>query len=159
MSINLAQLGKAIRQIRELRGYSQEELGAKANLRGNTVALIERGERGVSLDSLNDLASGLNVPAACLTMLGTAEMKGDSESVGLVKSMQELILSTIVAQVQLAAVEDAKRSSEKKAKAISSILKPSAAVRKVATPSKAKAEKAKKKPTVKAKAKRKIQHA
>jgi transcriptional regulator with XRE-family HTH domain len=108
MSINKNQLGRAIRDVRKLRGYSQAALGQKAGLQGNTVALIERGQRGVSIDALNDLANALNLPAACLTMLGTSELKGDSGNTGLVKSIQQLILSTLSAQRQLEVKEDRK---------------------------------------------------
>lgn len=101
MSINKNQLGRAIRDVRKLRGYSQAALGQKAGLQGNTIALIERGQRGVSIDALNDLAKALDLPAACLTMLGTSQLKGDSQNIGLVKSIQQLILSTLAAQKQL----------------------------------------------------------
>lgn len=109
MSISKTQLGHAVRQIREMRGFSQSLLAKKAGLQPNTVALIERGERGVSLDAVNKLAGALAVPAGCLTMLGTSKMKGDSERTALVKNMQDLILATLVAQTQLEAKEDAAR--------------------------------------------------
>jgi transcriptional regulator with XRE-family HTH domain len=117
MSISKSQLGHAVRQIRELRGYSQAELGHKSRLQPNTIALIERGERGVSLDAINKLASALAVPAGCLTMLGTTKMRGDSEGMAIVKSMQELILATLFAQTQLEAKEKAAESTQAKAKA------------------------------------------
>jgi transcriptional regulator with XRE-family HTH domain len=110
MNINLTQLGKAIREIRLLREYTQAELGEKSGLKGNTIALIERGQRGVSLEALNALAEALAVPAACLTMLGTSSLKGDSPEIGLVKSMQELILTTILAQSRLEAKEKAEQA-------------------------------------------------
>jgi transcriptional regulator with XRE-family HTH domain len=119
MSINKTQLGHAIRQVREMRGYSQALLADKSGLQGNTVALIERGQRGVSLDALNKLANALAIPAGCLTMLGTAKVKGDSESAELVKTMQDLILSTIFAQTQLEAKEKAAESNQANVEAIS----------------------------------------
>src|SRR5215211_7275026 len=118
MSINKAQLGQAIRQVRELRGYSQAALGRKSGLQGNTVALIERGKRGVSLDALNELAKVLDIPAACLTMLGTSGLKGDAESAELIKNMQELILATFVAQSRLQAREEAERASQARVEAV-----------------------------------------
>src|SRR5947207_13381462 len=107
MSISKTQLGHAVRQIREMRGYSQSLLAQKAGLQPNTVALIERGERGVSLDAVNKLATALAIPAGCLTMLGTTKIKGDSENTALVKNMQELILATLSAQTNLEAKERA----------------------------------------------------
>ena len=105
MSISKTQLGHAVRQIREMRGFSQSLLAQKAGLQPNTVALIERGERGVSLDAVNKLAAALVIPAGCLTMLGTTKIKGDTESTALVKSMQELIRATLFTQTQLEAKE------------------------------------------------------
>jgi transcriptional regulator with XRE-family HTH domain len=120
MSISKTQLGHAVRQIRELRGYSQAELGHKSGLQPNTIALIERGERGVSLDAVNKLASALAIPAGCLTMLGTIRIRGDSEGAAMVKSMQELILATLFAQTQLEAKEEAEKLTRAKVEAIQS---------------------------------------
>ena len=120
MSISKTQLGQAVRQVRELRGYSQAELGRKSGLQPNTIALIERGERGVSLDAVNKLASALAVPAGCLTMLGTTKIRGDSEAAAMVKNMQELILVTLFAQTQLEAKENAAKLTQAKVMAIQS---------------------------------------
>lgn len=98
MEIDRILLGKAIRKARILRGLSQASLAQEAGLRGNSVALIERGQRGVSIETLNALADVLKIPAACLTMLGMSRIAGLSESARLVKSMQKLILATMVAQ-------------------------------------------------------------
>lgn len=117
MSISKIQLGHAVRQIRELRGYSQAKLGHKSGLQPNTVALIERGERGVSLDAVNKLANALAVPAGCLTMLGTTKIKGDSDAGEMVKSMQDLILATLFAQTQIEANEKAGKPTSAKATA------------------------------------------
>jgi transcriptional regulator with XRE-family HTH domain len=119
MSINKPQLGHAIRQVREMRGFSQALLAEKSGLQGNTVALIERGARGVSLDALNKLAHALAIPAGCLTMLGTSKIKGDSANAELVTSMQDVILSTIFAQTQLEAKEKAAKLNQAKVAAIS----------------------------------------
>jgi transcriptional regulator with XRE-family HTH domain len=112
MAINQKLLGKSIRQVRELRGLSQAALAELAGVRGNSVALIERGERGVSLDLLNELANALNVPAACLTMLGTSEIAGDANSKSFVASLQKLILATIVAQATIEAKEEAEKAKQ-----------------------------------------------
>lgn len=87
--------------MRRLRGMSQAALAQKAGLRGNSVALIERGERGVSIETLNDLAVALDIPTACLTMLGMSKIAGLSDSARLVKTMQKLILATVTAEEAL----------------------------------------------------------
>jgi len=53
--------GKRVRQLREKRGLTQEELAAKAHLHLNSVSLIERGQRGISLDTILELARALGV--------------------------------------------------------------------------------------------------
>jgi len=53
--------GKRVRQLRLLRGLSQEKLAEWADLRRNYVVGVERGERNVSLLNIVKLAHGLRV--------------------------------------------------------------------------------------------------
>jgi transcriptional regulator with XRE-family HTH domain len=122
MEIDRELLGKAIRQVRAVRGMSQANLAEQAGLKSNTVALIERGQRGVSMESLNALAGVLRVPAACLTMLGTPGRNEDSGTQSLVQSLQSLIAATIDTQARLEAEENAELSKQRQIQAaVSSI--------------------------------------
>jgi transcriptional regulator with XRE-family HTH domain len=93
MAIDQKLLGQGIRRIRKLRGLTQADLARAAGLAegGNSVALIERGERGVSLESLNAIARGLEVPAGCLSILGTTAPAHDRDLKRLVKSAKNLV--------------------------------------------------------------------
>ena len=65
------------------------------------------------MEKLNELADALEVPAACLAMLGTSKIAGQSDSASLVKSLQKLIVATIVAQARIEAEESAEKVKRK----------------------------------------------
>jgi transcriptional regulator with XRE-family HTH domain len=64
-----AALGRAIRQHREVRGLSQEELGYRAGMHRTYVGGIERGERNPSYDNIVRMATALGVSASELILV------------------------------------------------------------------------------------------
>jgi transcriptional regulator with XRE-family HTH domain len=54
--------GRRIRELRQARGLSQEELAFRAGLHRTYVSSAERGERNVALVNLERLARALGVP-------------------------------------------------------------------------------------------------
>lgn len=59
---------KRLRQIRQIRGFSQEELADIAGLHRTYVGSVERGERNVSIDNMERLAKALEVDITELLM-------------------------------------------------------------------------------------------
>lgn len=54
-------LAENLRQYRKLHGYSQEELANECGLHRTYIGSVERGERNVSLSTLEVLANALGV--------------------------------------------------------------------------------------------------
>jgi len=57
-------LATNITRLRDERGWSQEELGNQAGLHRTYVGAVERGERNVTLSTLEAFASALDVPSS-----------------------------------------------------------------------------------------------
>ena len=55
------ELGKRIKEIRKIKGFTQEELGEKANLNYKFIGELERGKVNVSLDSLVRISNALEI--------------------------------------------------------------------------------------------------
>lgn len=58
---DLQKLGERIRKLRETRGYSQEELGFKANLHRNYISKLELAQKNPTYTTLLKLAKALAV--------------------------------------------------------------------------------------------------
>lgn len=53
--------GNQVRNLRQARGVSQEELAFISNLHRTYISDIERGTRNISLDNINKIAVSLNI--------------------------------------------------------------------------------------------------
>ena len=73
-----AALGRAVRDLRGVRGISQEDLAHRSGMHRTYLGGIERGERNVSYANLKRLARALEVPAS--TLLERAEEHESSGS-------------------------------------------------------------------------------
>ena len=58
--------GERVRELRQDRGWSQEEFAARAELDRSYVGCIERGERNVSIENICKIADALGVSPAAL---------------------------------------------------------------------------------------------
>jgi transcriptional regulator with XRE-family HTH domain len=64
--INRISFGKRVRELRKMKGFSQESLADAAGLHRTYVGSIERGEQNISLDNIEKIAKALKVKAATL---------------------------------------------------------------------------------------------
>jgi XRE family transcriptional regulator, regulator of sulfur utilization len=62
-------LGRAIRQLRDQRGVSQEALAYEAGVTSGTLSLIERGLSNPTWGTVKGIAAALNVSIADLSKL------------------------------------------------------------------------------------------
>lgn len=53
--------GKIIRELRNEKKISQEELGFRSNLHRTYIGMIERGEKNITLENIDKIAQGLDV--------------------------------------------------------------------------------------------------
>ena len=57
-----SRVGKRIKEIRQAKGFTQEQLALEANLNRAYIGYIERGERRPSLLTLFKIAKALSIP-------------------------------------------------------------------------------------------------
>ena len=79
MSSLQQQIGSRIKELRQLKGYTQAELAELTDLSTNHVGYIERGERTVSLQTLEQLAHTLGVEIGTLFLFRAREANKKSE--------------------------------------------------------------------------------
>lgn len=61
-SIILVKFGKRVKEIRTLRGLSQEQLANVANVHRTYIGMIERAEKNITLMNIEKIANALNIP-------------------------------------------------------------------------------------------------
>lgn len=54
-------IGERIRQVRKSKGLTQEELAEKAGINASYMGTVERGDRNISIETLEKIMKGLDV--------------------------------------------------------------------------------------------------
>lgn len=67
--------GQVIRQLRQKKGWSQEQLGFEAGVDRNYISLIELGKNSPSLNVMNKLGSALGIAASAVLLEAEARLK------------------------------------------------------------------------------------
>jgi transcriptional regulator with XRE-family HTH domain len=109
MAIDQSTLGAAIKRVRVARGLTQAELALATSFSkgGKSIALIEQGKRFVSMETLNRLAKALEIPPACLAVLGSRNGGKSKAATAFMESLKHLISTIIVAETDLQTKERA----------------------------------------------------
>jgi transcriptional regulator with XRE-family HTH domain len=99
-------IGARIRALRLAKGWTQEELGGRAEVDFRTVGGSERGERALSLASLHRIAVALDVDMAYLVRQETTESGAEGEALveELLTTVRDLPLTELRHVVTLAQV-------------------------------------------------------
>ncbi len=88
-------VGERIRNLRKERGWSQEELGEKADLQHTYVGAIERGEKNASIDTLEKIAVAFNIEILDLFALAQGRMDVDRLRAHVIEEIRELSPGTL----------------------------------------------------------------
>lgn len=59
-------VGRRIRELRQKKGWSQEELAEEAGLHRTYIGQVERGEKSIGVENLFKIAKALGVPAVAI---------------------------------------------------------------------------------------------
>ena len=96
----LKQFGKQVRDLRKAQGLSQEELAEKADLHYTYIGGVERGERNLSLKSIERIASALKIDIRGLFALHLSEKSG-AKNKELIGDINNLLLTKDIKILQL----------------------------------------------------------
>ena len=105
-------IGKKIRELRKKKGFTQEDLGEKADLDYTSIGAAERGERNLSVKSLLRVAEALDADAGYFIPT-SRKLKVKTEKGEKVKRIVDVLEILNVEQVDL--VEDFVKVLEKRA--------------------------------------------
>lgn len=75
----LIKFGEKVRELRKLKGLSQEQLAYKADLHRTYIGMIERAEKNITLINIEKIAIALNVEPAELLESHEQEQKKDTQ--------------------------------------------------------------------------------
>ncbi len=88
----LPMVGKRIRQIRKLKGFTQEELGEKCGFHFSYIGGVERAEKNISLINVQKLADALEVPVQEFFSYERSSSRKNSERENVMTEVNELLI-------------------------------------------------------------------
>ncbi|AIQ21312.1 transcriptional regulator [Paenibacillus sp. FSL H7-0357] len=106
-------VGSRIRELRKAKGWTQEQLAEAASLHYSYIGGVERGDRNISLETLEKIIAAFQVPAIEVFRFEdeTEHRKALDEHMALIsnKSVEEIAAITRVTREVIAAMGMGKR--------------------------------------------------
>jgi transcriptional regulator with XRE-family HTH domain len=78
--MNIKKIGKEIRRIRTLRGYSQETLAEKIGVSYQQIQKYEKGDSELKINRLESIAEALEVPLLELININSSELSDPKQN-------------------------------------------------------------------------------
>ncbi|WP_098749496.1 helix-turn-helix transcriptional regulator [Paenibacillus sp. EZ-K15] len=98
----LKMIGERIKQLRKKQGMTQEELAEKAGINASYIGTVERGERNISIETLEKIIEGLGVSSAAMFQFHETEsLDTASEKAEILESISSLLYSRTLAESKL----------------------------------------------------------
>jgi transcriptional regulator with XRE-family HTH domain len=77
LSLLVNLIGEKIRNLRKIKGITQEELGERAQLQHSYIGVVERGDRNISLETLEKIMTALDLTPSDWLHFGELEVKNE----------------------------------------------------------------------------------
>jgi transcriptional regulator with XRE-family HTH domain len=101
MSKILDEIGIRIRTIRKHKGMTQDQLAEKAGLQDSYIGGVERGERNISLITLEKIINGLEITPSSLFQLNAFDFEDESNKKKVLNNLSYQLQSMDIEQVIL----------------------------------------------------------
>ena len=75
------QIGSRVKQLRELRNFTQEELAEKSETSSQYISALERGQKNATLEVLEKVAKGLGIELFSLFCFRSAALEPSKASI------------------------------------------------------------------------------
>lgn len=95
-------IGERIKHLRKEQGLTQEELAEKAGINASYIGTVERGERNISIATLEKIIGGLGVPAVAMFQFHETEsLASTTEKAEVIQAISSLLYSRSLSENKL----------------------------------------------------------
>jgi transcriptional regulator with XRE-family HTH domain len=101
VSVFVKLVGNKIKVLRKSKGLTQAELGAKADLLQPFIAAVEKGDRNISLDTLDKLLRALEVTPGQFLNLDDLDIKSSKDKQAILEIHNSLLLKRNLDEIKL----------------------------------------------------------